>query len=434
MSKTLPDNSLPDITSLAKDQIYEPDDVREVSRQTLLALGQQAVPPLVELLEDDEDELCAAVCRLLRDIPWKGDTARRALLQACKHESHFVRSAALEALTLNDPSHPDVKEAILDAFDDEHSSVRGSNIHRLGRLGWLADPFHEEIRQGLKDTSPGVRNNAARVLGELGHNTPLIQKSLQSALADYDEGVRSRVLETLAMFGDRMRGTYPKILKIAENDPSLAVRYRAVYALGEIGITAQSAGFSLIGMLYPFVTTMKSRLDIHMGSALTRTLGQIQYVDARPSLWMLVNTETADAQIRFSASVALLQLRHDLAPLLPPLVEAWLDTLPRFPTGSWLWDQCYLNDLQMLANTMMPLIQMSRNTSHGGTLLASLEELLEQPLSATMQQLESWDGLGTGDEATSTLSQMRSWHKELFHQDVEGLQTQLEDWLFNDNE
>ncbi|MBI4510927.1 MAG: HEAT repeat domain-containing protein [Deltaproteobacteria bacterium] len=172
--------------------IDEPSSPRVADK--LLAFGSAAVPPLLQLVA--EDELPAARSWGARILGRIGDKAAvPALLQRLHDRHDVVRISAAEA------------------------------------LGVLADrrAVKPLIELTLRDPAPQVRAQAAGALGKLGDARSM--DVLVAALADPDHGARIRALEALEML--HPQDTSP--LEGALRDPNLEVRRRAALALERVG-------------------------------------------------------------------------------------------------------------------------------------------------------------------------------------------------------
>lgn len=162
--------------------------------EALTRFGAPAVPPLVELLRDEEHPQAAVwAARILGRI---GDTAATVpLLERLYDRVDTVRMAATEA------------------------------------LGVLGDRRATQalLRAALSDPMPQVRAHAAGAIGRMGAEASI--DVLVAALADPDYGTRVRALEALEMIRPDDTGALERSLR----DENADVRKRAALALERVG-------------------------------------------------------------------------------------------------------------------------------------------------------------------------------------------------------
>ena len=138
----------PLVTALATGSVP-----RAVAGGALLAIGADAVPPLLDLANSQDDRVGASAIELLGLL---GDA------HDARQFSHRLRDAAAE--------------------------VRAKTARALGRLG--AAQASEDLRAALADRIPDVRAAAAIALGEIGDRAAVVPL-WQQARADRYEPARS---------------------------------------------------------------------------------------------------------------------------------------------------------------------------------------------------------------------------------------------------
>ncbi len=243
---------------------------RELAREVtdaLLALGDTAVEPLLELLPDlEERERADAIVLLPRLVSTSGaphPTVLSYLEGALAEDDPATAAAAAAALGQLGSREvlplvwralgrePEVAEAATEALarigahhpDDVHVLVRSKGLlgpegpylcRVLGRLGALAGSAREGDVALLKGALGGgearLRRAAAEALGELP-GTSEIDDTLAFTLADEGAEVRAAAARALGMHG---RTTALAALERATRDPERKVRAAAARALAQI--------------------------------------------------------------------------------------------------------------------------------------------------------------------------------------------------------
>jgi HEAT repeat protein len=194
------------IEELIRELGSEDENVRMYAGERLISIGQEAVKPLIEALEDFEHPARHMIAATLGYIGDKRATP--ALIKALKDKDHLVRLHAAAALG----KLKDIKalEPLIHALFDATTSVE-------------KDPLTNEPLT--------VRAAAAQSLGELGDRRAV--PALIAALSDQNRGVRTAVIQALMRIGDE-RAVEPlaKMLQ-AERDESECLLI--VKAIGHIG-------------------------------------------------------------------------------------------------------------------------------------------------------------------------------------------------------
>ena len=142
---------------------------RQFTRPALQALGRHAVPHLAKALQDENERVRSAACRVLGEI---GDPqAIPHLLQALHDEDRDVREAA--CLALGRIGDPQAIPHLLQALHDEDRAVRRAACLALGRIG---DPQAiPPLIQALQNEGYEVREAACEALWRISrrHKIPI---------------------------------------------------------------------------------------------------------------------------------------------------------------------------------------------------------------------------------------------------------------------
>jgi len=194
------------IEELIRELGSEDENVRMYAGERLISIGQEAVKPLIEALEDFEHPARHMIAATLGYIGDKRATP--ALIKALKDKDYLVRLHAAAALgKLKDAK---ALEPLIHALFDATTFPK-------------KDPLTNEPLT--------VRAAAAQSLGELGDKRAV--PALIAALSDQNRGVRTAVIQALMRIGDE-RAIEPlaKMLQ-AERDENECLLI--VKAIGHIG-------------------------------------------------------------------------------------------------------------------------------------------------------------------------------------------------------
>ena len=232
-------------------------NVRGSAANALVELGPKAVPALIHVLRDENDQ---AVCERVSDILVSiGPEAVPALMQAFKHT--------------------------------QYRNLRGWAASTLGRIGSkeavpvLIEALHSDER---------FRWLAASALGNIGPNAvPALIKALDSE----NDDVRRNAAKALLAIGPEAKDAVPRLAKIVRGD--LATQDKVfVWALGAIGPEA-----------VPGLIEALSNEYWEIRDAAASELGEIgpDASEAVPALTELLDDE--NASVRRSAAAALENIR-----------------------------------------------------------------------------------------------------------------------------
>jgi HEAT repeat protein len=273
---------------------------RPFTRPALQALGRHAVPHLAKALQDENERVRSAACRVLGEI---GDPqAIPHLLQALHDEDRDVREAA--CLALGRIGDPQAIPHLLQALHDEDRAVRRAACQALGEIG---DPQAiPHLLQALHDEDWDVREAACLALGRIGD--PQAIPHLLQALHDEDWDVRRAACQALGWIGDPQ--AIPHLLQ-ALQDVDWAVRRAACLALSRIGDP----------QAIPHLLQALQDVDWAVRRAACEALGWIGDPQAIPHLLQALHDE--DRAVRRAACLALGWIGDPQA--IPHLLQALQD-------------------------------------------------------------------------------------------------------------
>jgi HEAT repeat protein len=201
--------------------------IRTAAARSLRVIGpeaQAAVPALARALREDEAQLRWEAAGALGAI---GGPARAELVAALTNKDPNVRRAAAYGLGESIPPEPATVEALLRALGDQEVSVRAmaaSSVSALGTnaLAWVMESFRRGDVQ--------ARQSAARAFGALRSARDVTVPALVEMSQDKNPASRLVAIQTLAGLGlpnRQMIEAYKSLLK----DPAEEVRLAAVLAL-----------------------------------------------------------------------------------------------------------------------------------------------------------------------------------------------------------
>jgi HEAT repeat protein len=181
----------------------------------------EAVPVLVEALQDNSGEVRAAAVRSLGRL---GDPAIAEPLVESLLAHRVPRGmAGLALLELGAAVVPDLRRIA----QHENPGVRSTAVTVLGLVGDSGDT--DVMLEALGDPAPDVRAAAARALGRIGMSEA--ESALRAALDDPAHVVRAEAAGALGRI--RARPAVPELLRIARTDRFRPAR-AAAQAVGEI--------------------------------------------------------------------------------------------------------------------------------------------------------------------------------------------------------
>jgi HEAT repeat protein len=220
------------------EQVKEPSP-GEAATHALMAIGEQALEPLKEVLLRGEH------WRARKNAAWalahRGEAVEQ-LVAALKDAAWQVRAQAAYALFQRGGDGRQVIEALSAAVNDEAWQVREQAVFALGHKGSKADAVksliaalnHEDARvragaagslwhcadsaafdplmEALKDEDPKVRKNAAGTLGNRAGDREV--QLLIAARNDPDSRVREGVRQALEIIKHRMQGKVTNLRRI----------------------------------------------------------------------------------------------------------------------------------------------------------------------------------------------------------------------------
>ncbi|NMB78302.1 MAG: hypothetical protein GYA23_04330, partial [Methanomicrobiales archaeon] len=277
-----------DVDGLTRALSYQDADIRLGAAKALSNFcSLDACPALVTCLKDEDEQVRDASINTLVAM---GENAIPILFNAMGDQSWLVRRGATRALTKlrYTPDDDEIKVCFLFA--------EGS-WEELAGFKKKAIPY---LIEGLKDENPGIRKGAAQALGSIGD--PDGFEPLTRAISDPAVEVRA-----------------PAILALGElKDPRAIPFLLNLFYDGNAGIrNAAADGLAAIGMqaFEPLVAALSDPKTSARLAAI-RALGKIKDPNVIPPI--LAKLEDAFPEMRTSAAVALGEIG---APALPQVLD-----------------------------------------------------------------------------------------------------------------
>lgn len=215
------------LSKLLKELAHEDASKRRYAAEGLSEGDERAIYPLIKALRDENAGVQDAAMRSLMSI---GGEITAYMVLPLLREDAYLRNTAMIILTrIGAEAVPLFNLLLIDKDDD----VRKFAIDLICEIGQCDYP-ETLARLLVEDPNPNVRGSAAKAIGILQYSAALPQ--LISALKD-EEWVCFSVLEALSVLKDEAA-----VQPIAEllNNPSDALRYAALEALGNIVCQASS--------------------------------------------------------------------------------------------------------------------------------------------------------------------------------------------------
>lgn len=227
--------------------LAESQDValRRTAVQTLsivaLPGNRQAISVLGKLLEDDADDIRAAVVKALPQAAEKaghGFGGTQAIAEATARLDHFqdsVRVAAAAALAEIPDAQGDqnVVKMLAKRADDCNCRVRQVFIETIGRLATCSDNFAiETVIGSLDDYDNLVRAAGANALGQVAESKGWsVAQNVVHLLGDDDEDVREAAVSSLAQIAERADERALQLIAPLLQDKDWQVRRAALRAI-----------------------------------------------------------------------------------------------------------------------------------------------------------------------------------------------------------
>lgn len=211
--------------------LKDPDEqVRRRGRTTLGRIGASAAPDLIAVLPDAQ--VGPDAVGILIEMK---DAALPALIEGLGHRESKVRAGSASVLEQLGIADEEAGAALCKALRDKDPAVRAAAAAALGSIGPDADSI-AVLTAALRDQQAPVRAGAARALGKAGNAAELREAlpALLALLKDADPVVRANAAGALGRLRPQGLAGIVTALRKCLTDPMAPVRVQAAYALGAI--------------------------------------------------------------------------------------------------------------------------------------------------------------------------------------------------------
>jgi HEAT repeat protein len=168
--------------------------------------AQQAVPALVDALDDADLQTCAAALVALTWIAPESKTTAVALVNMLGHEEDRISNVAAGLLAKLGPA---AVPALLQGLQRRSHRVAVRSAEVLGRIGAEAEPAVLDLADAIEDANPFMRQQAAIALGQIGPDAEASVPDLRHALYDPQGPVREAAWWALGEIDPTARPTRP---------------------------------------------------------------------------------------------------------------------------------------------------------------------------------------------------------------------------------
>ena len=255
---------MPQLEAMLKDENAQ---VRMALTQSLWRAGEPAVPILIRLLKDKDQNVWMNAVYSLRNLGDKGAKAVPVLLEMAREKDanrhqHAISALANSALGVDEllKMHKDAKNGparahlirtiaysqhrhkavplILEGLKDKDVQVKIAAIQTLQNGNIQSKEALSALKDLIKEDHEQVRHSAIHALGPLGQEAwTVLEESLK---ASKDTNTRQAILQTMANHGVRVKSAVPELISCLK-DTSPQVRSQACMVLGNAQAGAKEA-------------------------------------------------------------------------------------------------------------------------------------------------------------------------------------------------
>jgi HEAT repeat protein len=242
--------AIPGLVQLLKSGVppgFQPDhSPAETAAYALGQIGVKAADAVTPLLTDKDDQVRLRACKVIGNVGAPAKAAAPKLITALKDDHAGVREAAATALGNMGADAKASIPALLALAKGTDAAVRRASMKALTHIGPDAKDAVPVCLDALKDTDTALRVQALELLAKVdpGHSeiVPQATKLLE------DPQSRQLTLGVLGRMGEKAEKAVPEMMKLL-SDPNEQTRREAAQALGQIGPAARAATATLADML-----------------------------------------------------------------------------------------------------------------------------------------------------------------------------------------
>jgi HEAT repeat protein len=268
------------------------------------AYGAAALPELIDLLQDTDDDVCKTALYDLGEIGPEAKTAVPAITNILQDKSKQCHGEAIITLGKIGPdaksavpalvgllpditdwtTHTDILHAI-DKIKPDANILVPELVRLLRNKQYEGYVVYNEVIDLIKALKPDVkiavpafidllrdkdsdvRDSAARAIGELPSDALTYVPAIIELFHDKDSGIRGAAADTIGYMGSGAKAAIPALVELL-HDENAAVRRAASDALGSIGPEAKEA--------IPVLLELVRDKDLDVRRAVAVSLGDIK--------------------------------------------------------------------------------------------------------------------------------------------------------------
>lgn len=282
--------------------------VRSRALHALAEIGAEAVPGLVEALQDEEQAYWA--CLVLREIGPAAKQAVPALAAKLKDPRPEVRREAILALAAMDEAAAPAVPQIAGQLGDQATRVAAT--YALGRIGGIPADAQAKIRQATKGADKLLSTTSLWALARVHPEDKQLQQEateqLVERIKDKDANVRAAAGRALAALPGAVGIVGPVLEKSLENADSLTIQH-ALDALAAFGAKA-----------VPGLTNALKHKQVRAQAA--NVLGQIGPAASPATSALAQLVDDKDVRVANEAALALAKIGPAASAAVPALAKA----------------------------------------------------------------------------------------------------------------
>jgi len=275
----------------------------------IVQIGTRAVPALIHELETKEEDW---PIRCLRAI---GQPALPGLIEVLGGNRKRLRIAAVQVLSGLGPDAKGAEAALVRLLEDSDAKLRSEVLVSLHRVGAKPASYFSQLEKALKDSSPEVRKAAATAAYHIGAEAKQTLPLLVQACKDTDASVQAEAVRALGAMGADAANAVGTLVELLNGNGR--AQLDIIRTLGKIGSASEPAVPRLIDLIEG------SRKDIR--AQVFVTLGQIGPSAKAAAPALTKSSKDPEREIRASAIAALGRIESDPKAIFSILLEALND-------------------------------------------------------------------------------------------------------------
>lgn len=245
-----------------------------------------------------------------------GESALPPLIEASRNSSVFIRIVAVWALAELGKNHDQAVAVLQKRLADDNPWVRAQTCYALGECGRKTNEIVTALSEACEDSDLFVRAEAVRALHKLNGDgqydyAPIIEE-LCERLSSSDDVMQNKAAHVLSHLGKEAKSAVPLLLAMLENTETPVIE--AIAALTEIIAEVPS-------IIPDLVHIVATRSD-HLSQQIVRVLFGIgpKAKNVVPHLISKIKTDWPDKSLVIMALIHLAPDSPDLFPILKEII------------------------------------------------------------------------------------------------------------------